>query len=140
MYYNRFRYYSPETGLYISKDPIGLAGGLALYGYVSDVNKFVDIFGLEVIAKINSVKIIAYPGPDVTSNRPEHRPYHIHIEEGNHKTRVLLEDFEKQGKIYQPGDVYPGDPSMTKKMKKIIENQDLEDLLDKTKQIYNGCK
>ncbi|MDO4729357.1 MAG: RHS repeat-associated core domain-containing protein [Bacteroidota bacterium] len=44
--YNRFRYYDCNTGTYISKDPIGLAGGLALYGYVKDVNKFVDIFGL----------------------------------------------------------------------------------------------
>ena len=26
LYYNRFRYYNPETGQYISKDPIGLKG------------------------------------------------------------------------------------------------------------------
>ena len=32
--YNRFRYYSPETGSYIFQDPIGLLGGIALYGYV----------------------------------------------------------------------------------------------------------
>ncbi|WP_235183584.1 RHS repeat-associated core domain-containing protein [Cellulophaga geojensis] len=25
MCYNRFRYYSPDTGTYISQDPIGLA-------------------------------------------------------------------------------------------------------------------
>jgi len=36
--YNRFRYYSPETGAYISQDPIRLAGGLAFYGYVMDCN------------------------------------------------------------------------------------------------------
>jgi len=37
--YNRFRYYSPETGAYISQDPIGLAGGNpTLYGYVKDSN------------------------------------------------------------------------------------------------------
>lgn len=44
--YNRFRYYNPESGTYISKYPIGLAGGFALYAYVKDVNRFVDIFGL----------------------------------------------------------------------------------------------
>ena len=27
LYYNRFRYYDPEAGQYISPDPIGLAGG-----------------------------------------------------------------------------------------------------------------
>lgn len=33
--YNRFRYYDPEQGNYISQDPIGLAGGNpTLYGYV----------------------------------------------------------------------------------------------------------
>jgi len=39
LYYNRFRYYSPHTGNYISQDPIGLTGGnLTLYGYVRDSN------------------------------------------------------------------------------------------------------
>ena len=38
LYYNRFRYYSPESGTYISQDPIRLAGGLAFYGYVMDCN------------------------------------------------------------------------------------------------------
>ena len=33
LYYN-FRYYEPETGRYISPDPIGLAGGINIYGYV----------------------------------------------------------------------------------------------------------
>ncbi|WP_172915029.1 RHS repeat-associated core domain-containing protein [Capnocytophaga canis] len=46
LYYNRFRYYDPNSGLYISQDPIGLAGGLSFYAYVRDVNKFVDVFGL----------------------------------------------------------------------------------------------
>ena len=46
--YNRFRYYNPETGAYISQDPIGLAGGNpTLYGYVGDNNTWVDIFGLD---------------------------------------------------------------------------------------------
>ncbi|WP_172914973.1 RHS repeat domain-containing protein [Capnocytophaga canis] len=44
--YNRFRYYSPDTGAYISQDPIGLEGGLALYSYVFDINIWIDIFGL----------------------------------------------------------------------------------------------
>ena len=44
--YNRFRYYSPQMGMYVSQDPIGLAGGiLNLYGYVSDTNTWLDLFG-----------------------------------------------------------------------------------------------
>lgn len=46
--YNRFRYYSPETGAYISQDPIGLAGGNpTIYGYVKDSNSWIDRFGLD---------------------------------------------------------------------------------------------
>lgn len=45
--YNRFRYYDPDEGNYISQDPIGLAGGNpTLYGYVQDTNTWVDVFGL----------------------------------------------------------------------------------------------
>ena len=44
--YNRFRYYDPELGRYISQDPIGLAGGIKLYGYVEDPLYAIDILGL----------------------------------------------------------------------------------------------
>jgi uncharacterized protein RhaS with RHS repeats len=46
LHYNRFRYYDPEAGTYISQDPIGLLGGLAAYVYVADPHKQVDLFGL----------------------------------------------------------------------------------------------
>jgi RHS repeat-associated protein len=42
LYYNRSRYYSPETGNYISPDPIGVMGGLTVYSYVPDVNIYID--------------------------------------------------------------------------------------------------
>ena len=46
LYYNRFRYYDPRIGNYISQDSIRLAGGNpTLYGYVEDCNKLVDILG-----------------------------------------------------------------------------------------------
>ena len=42
LYYNRFRYYSPDEGRYISQEPIGLEGGISLYGYVNDCNSELD--------------------------------------------------------------------------------------------------
>ena len=48
LYYNRFRYYSPQMSMYISSDPIGLAGNNpTLYGYVQDVNAWIDVWGLD---------------------------------------------------------------------------------------------
>ena len=47
LYYNRFRYYDPNAGSYISQGPIGLAGNNpTLYAYVSDVNYWNDVLGL----------------------------------------------------------------------------------------------
>ena len=47
LYYFRARWYNPETGRWISKDPIGIAGGLNLYAFCGNnpVN-FTDPFGL----------------------------------------------------------------------------------------------
>lgn len=50
LYYNRFRYYLHEMGMYISSDPIGLAGSNpTLYGYVQDVNTWLDVWGLSTV-------------------------------------------------------------------------------------------
>jgi len=46
LHYNRYRYYEPESGRYISADPIGLAGGINLYAYVPNPLKYIDPLGL----------------------------------------------------------------------------------------------
>nr|WP_253915989.1 RHS repeat-associated core domain-containing protein [Salmonella bongori] len=48
LYYNRHRYYDPETGRYISQDPIGLKGGLNPYAYPLNPITEVDPLGLIV--------------------------------------------------------------------------------------------
>jgi RHS repeat-associated protein len=49
LYYNRFRYYDPHRGDYISQDPIGLLGGAHLYGYARDPLNENDPLGLSVV-------------------------------------------------------------------------------------------
>jgi RHS repeat-associated protein len=45
--YRRNRYYDPESGQFTQQDPIGIAGGLNLYGYANgDPINFSDPFGL----------------------------------------------------------------------------------------------
>ena len=46
LYYNRFRYYSAEVGGYVSRDPIGLSGGLGVHGYVENPTLWSDPLGL----------------------------------------------------------------------------------------------
>nr|WP_263406737.1 RHS repeat-associated core domain-containing protein [Affinibrenneria salicis] len=46
LFYNRYRYYDPETGRYVTQDPIGLAGGLNPYTYPLSPVTDVDPLGL----------------------------------------------------------------------------------------------
>jgi RHS repeat-associated protein len=46
LYYNRFRYYDPDAGQYISPDPLRLIGGLNLYAYARDPHRYADVLGL----------------------------------------------------------------------------------------------
>ncbi|MDA8446655.1 RHS repeat-associated core domain-containing protein, partial [Paracidovorax valerianellae] len=48
LHYNRFRYYDPTIGQYVTQDPIGLLGGHNVYEYVGgDPLNWVDSLGLE---------------------------------------------------------------------------------------------
>ena len=46
LHYNRYRYYDPRVGRFISKDPISYAGGLNLYAYAPNPTGWVDPLGL----------------------------------------------------------------------------------------------
>ncbi len=59
LYYYRARYYSPSLQRFVSEDPIGLLGGINLYGYVgNDPVSYTDPFGLKP----------KNPGDDADSN------------------------------------------------------------------------
>ena len=50
LHYNYFRDYDPKTGRYIEPDPIGLNGGMNLYGYIlANPLNAIDPYGLEIL-------------------------------------------------------------------------------------------
>jgi RHS repeat-associated protein len=46
LHYNRYRYYDPRVGRFISQDPIGFAGGINIYQYAPNANGWIDPLGL----------------------------------------------------------------------------------------------
>ena len=46
LHYNRYRYYDSYSGRFISKDPIGLTGGLNVHTYAQNPTQWIDPLGL----------------------------------------------------------------------------------------------
>ncbi|AZS49737.1 RHS repeat protein [Entomomonas moraniae] len=94
LYYNRNRYYAPDTGRYITPDPIKLAGGLNNYQYCNNPIGWIDPLGL-------ACKPGGCPGDNSTSTKPEEKavvednkpstpdPYTNFPDDPNELTKVL---------------------------------------------------
>lgn len=73
LHYNRYRYYSPYVGRFISKDPIGLLGGFNVYAYAPNPNNWIDPLGLSGYTKDgkgNTIQLDAYGIPDKEKFEP----------------------------------------------------------------------
>ena len=70
--YNRFRYYDPDAGRFVSADPIGLRGGeLNLFGYGQNPITDVDPFGLHnANATLDGVDVPNTGNPSCGNNFP----------------------------------------------------------------------
>lgn len=70
-HYNANRYYNPETGRYLTADPLGLSGGLNSYVYANhEPWKYVDVLGLVTLEEAyNSLATRKIPALD-SKGRP----------------------------------------------------------------------
>uniref|UniRef100_UPI00146F9E5F RHS repeat-associated core domain-containing protein n=1 Tax=Comamonas composti TaxID=408558 RepID=UPI00146F9E5F len=123
LHYNRYRYYEPETGRYLSKDPIGLGGDWNQFAYAGeDPINFADPEGLETVYQVGNVTFYANPGPPdptyiggkVEHGKQQGHGWHVHTRIGGVEgPRILTET----------GQVYPGDEKLCKgDFKKAIDS------------------
>ncbi|HEY0585751.1 MAG TPA: RHS repeat-associated core domain-containing protein [Pseudoduganella sp.] len=91
LHYNRHRYYDPDSGRFISPDPISLAGGENLYAYAQNPVMWVDPLGLTAEKLAAALKRDGRPvGPGQTAHHivKENCKTNKHVE----KSRELLEE------------------------------------------------
>ncbi|MCA8101414.1 ParB N-terminal domain-containing protein [Burkholderia contaminans] len=71
MHYNRYRYYDPQNGRFVSKDPIRLKGGINVYQYAPNPVQWVDPLGLSTCPlSLNPRRLQSRQGPsEMTGNK-----------------------------------------------------------------------
>ena len=133
LHYNRYRYYDPHSGRFISRDPIGLAGGVHLHQYAPNPLQWVDPLGLVKLthSKANNSwqtpKGLSYGQGSIHGNRVKHVLDHETQNTEKHKHSVFCtckrgesldtvdEAWEKRGTPTKsgPNDVYEVDMKKT---------------------------
>ena len=131
LYYNRFRYYDPQIGIYISQDPVGLQGGYSPYGYVEDVNFYIDPLGLSKQSdscEVGMKKAIA----DLKKNGYNIESLEVTMIVNGARIRADIVATDKNGKVHV-FEVKNGTGRLTKNQKK-------SDVYDLDNQSNNGGK
>jgi len=67
LFYNRYRYYDPDSARYLTQDPIGLAGGFNLYRYVGNPVNLIDPLGLSCRLLNLAKRPLALPAPTASN-------------------------------------------------------------------------
>ena len=131
--YNRFRYYSPETGAYISQDPIRLSGNNPnLYAYVGDSNMWVDVFGLDCNRIYNKLQEIAKEAKEkATLSLKQRASIERSIERANKEKDPKKKAYHEQMAIKKQK-LYMGTQIDTIFKKKVESDKELKELGVKT--------
>ena len=56
LHYNRFRYYDSDVGMFVSRDPIELEGGLNIFSYAPNPNEWIDPLGLATTQEVRALQ------------------------------------------------------------------------------------
>lgn len=103
LHYNRFRYYSPDAGQFISPDPLGLAGEANEYRFAPDAINWIDPFGLK--CGETGCKTGAKRGPKTDPNAPHNARIRLEADllEAQGNTIIAGGGREKERLIPTPG-------------------------------------
>ncbi|RQU68076.1 hypothetical protein DF141_28135 [Burkholderia cenocepacia] len=102
--YNLHRYYDPDSGQYLSSDPIGLEGGYRTQSYVHNPIEFMDPLGLQDCWGRYFEKISGTKAPEGMIKPHAH---HI-IFKGDFKTRPsILKQLERSRAVAKKWDIDP---------------------------------
>lgn len=104
LYYMKNRWYEPQTGRFLTEDPIGLAGGLNTYVFAEDdpIDN-IDPSGLYCFTWVQTIETAYWVG-NVAYVVDEHIPHTVCVATGRGGTMVTYEVPDANG----PGGVYPG--------------------------------
>lgn len=87
LHYNRFRYYDPDAGRFVTPDPIGLEGGFNQYAYAPNPVEWFDPLGL-----------VAHPANCMATTAPSHRYVIVEAATGKlHKTGISSKPLNQNG-------------------------------------------
>lgn len=107
LYYNRYRYFDSCCGMFVSHDPIGLAGGINTYQYALNTIKWIDPLGLDCTPKGAQKKVRRGQGPrqitriDAPETSVPGSQWHAHGQNG--------------GAINLDGNIHDADPKFSNK-------------------------
>ncbi|OUO74642.1 RHS family protein [Bacteroides sp. An269] len=126
LYYNRFRYYLPNLGGYLTKDPIGILGkNPTLYSYVSNTNHYIDCNGLHIanaiytnsqgisgeVGSFSSIRNGTHSEPQILNQMGNQRGGHLEITSMGPKGDGSIAFFKgKNGKPFRAGPLPPCGP------------------------------
>jgi RHS repeat-associated protein len=97
-YYRRNRYYDAGTGRFTQEDPIGLAGGINLYGYANgDPVTYADPYGLSACPIGNSTTNERDTNVDDCDDGPLAKAFHLLKNHGGGDGEVTLHTIATHG-------------------------------------------